>query len=316
METRNLQAMAALVICLIGFLVCDPLAASAQETKPAGSEAEQAISASAQKFVDAFNKGDAKAIATLWTQDGEYIDELGKRTVGRAAIEKEYAEFFATNKGATIEITINAVQQVSPDTAIEDGQSQLTLASPAATTHGQYLAIHVKQNGKWLIASVRDSALIASSSAAPTLQDLAWLVGNWAAEGDGVEVVLNYDWMENKNFIRGETTISDDKNSTSGGTQIIGKDPITGQLVSWFFNSDGSTGSGAWVKTGAHWVVRTQGVTAGGIPTSAINIIYDADDNVHSWQSVNRTVGGQPLPRTKEIVIERKSDSISRKETK
>ena len=310
MRTRRIQA---LVIWGIWLGTTSAGFTSAQDS---GSEVEQAIRTSAQQFVDAFNKGDALAIAALWTEDGEFIDEQGIRTVGRQAIEKRYADFFANNQGAKIEIAINAIQQVSPDTAIEDGHSQVTLPSRAPTTIGDYMTLHIKKNDKWLMASVRDSASPASSSAELSLEDLAWLVGNWTASGDAAELELVYDWMENGNFLRGETTIRNEKDSASGGTQIIGKDPVTGQIVSWFFNADGSHGFGEWVKEGAHWVIRSQGVTANGAPTSALNILYDADDNVHSWQSVNRTVGGQPLPRTKEIVIERKADSKSNKESK
>ena len=46
-------------------------------------------------FTLAFNKGDAKAIAALWTGDCEYTDETGRSIQGRDAIEKEYAAFFA-----------------------------------------------------------------------------------------------------------------------------------------------------------------------------------------------------------------------------
>ena len=92
-----------------------------------------------------------------------------------------------------------------------------------------------------------------------------------------------------------------------GGMQIIGKDPLTGRIVSWFFNADGGHGYGVWTKDGARWLIRTQGATADGAPTTAINVLYHADDNVLSWQSVNRTVGDQSLPNTKEIVIERVS---------
>ncbi|QEG33503.1 YybH family protein [Bythopirellula goksoeyrii] len=316
MEARHLQAIVKLGFCLLGLLVCHPIVATAQDAPATGSEVEQAVSESARQFVTAFNQADAKAIAALWTEDGEYIDEAGTRTVGRAAIEKQYADFFANNQGAKIEIAINAIQQVSPDSAIEDGHSQLTIASPAAVASGRYMAIHVKQNGQWLMASVRDSPSRPSSSANLSLQDLAWLVGDWTALGDGSEVELDYDWMGNGSFIRGETKITDEKGPIAGGSQIIGKDPVTGHLVSWFFNADGSHGYGEWSKQGAHWMIRTQGVTAEGLPTSSINILYDADDNVHSWQSINRTVGGEPLPRTKEIVIERKSDSKTNKETK
>ena len=54
-----------------------------------------AIRQAATKFAEAFNRGDAKAIADLWTHNGEYIDEQGRNAVGREAIENDYAEFFA-----------------------------------------------------------------------------------------------------------------------------------------------------------------------------------------------------------------------------
>ena len=31
----------------------------------------------AQEFIAAFNKGDAKAVAAFWTQDADYVDQVG-----------------------------------------------------------------------------------------------------------------------------------------------------------------------------------------------------------------------------------------------
>ena len=50
---------------------------------------------------------------------------------------------------------------------------------------------------------------------------------------------------------------------------------------------------------------RLQGVAADGTPTTAVNILYKADDNVVSWQSTRRFLGDTPLPDVKEIAIER-----------
>jgi len=46
----------------------------------------------------------------LWTEDGEYIDDSGRSFVGRDAIEKGYAEFFAGNPDAKIQITIDSLR--------------------------------------------------------------------------------------------------------------------------------------------------------------------------------------------------------------
>ena len=118
---------------------------------------------------------------------------------------------------------------------------------------------------------------------------------------------MNYEWMADKHFLKGQTTITTPDGSKSGGTQIIGKDPQSGRLISWFFNPDGSHGQGVWSQEGSRWIINTEGTSADGAPTSATNILYHADDNICSWQSVNRSIGEIRLPNAKEVVIERVS---------
>src|SRR5258708_39089694 len=70
--------------------------AAAGEDK--GREADRAaIQKSGRDFTDAFNKGDAKAVAALWTEQGECHDADGIVTRGRAALEKAFTEFFTAN---------------------------------------------------------------------------------------------------------------------------------------------------------------------------------------------------------------------------
>jgi hypothetical protein len=139
--------------------------------------------------------------------------------------------------------------------------------------------------------------------------DLAWLVGEWASDGDASKVSMHYEWMVNKHFLRGEITVSagQDGGSTAGGTQIIGKDPQSGRIVSWFFNADGGHGYGEWSRAGNRWMINTTGTSTDGAPTSATNILYHASDTVVSWQSVNRAIGEMHVPDAKEVVIERVS---------
>jgi SnoaL-like domain len=60
---------------------------------------EAAITKTAEAFVEAFQKGDAKAVASFWTPDGDYVDPSGRVLNGRPAIEKDFADLFAENKG-------------------------------------------------------------------------------------------------------------------------------------------------------------------------------------------------------------------------
>ena len=45
----------------------------------------------AETFIRAFNAGDAKAVAALYTDDAELIDEYGERIEGRPMIQDFYS---------------------------------------------------------------------------------------------------------------------------------------------------------------------------------------------------------------------------------
>lgn len=69
---------------------------AAQESSPAD---ENAIRGHVDEFVAAWNKGDAKAIAQLATEDIEEVSPDGRHTKGRAAYEKGLANWFASRQG-------------------------------------------------------------------------------------------------------------------------------------------------------------------------------------------------------------------------
>jgi hypothetical protein len=48
---------------------------------------QAALIKNAQAFTEAFEKGDAKAVAGFWAEDGDYVDLTGRRLQGRPAIE-------------------------------------------------------------------------------------------------------------------------------------------------------------------------------------------------------------------------------------
>src|SRR5258708_8232941 len=73
--------------------------ARAAESNP---QEEAAITKMAEAFVEAFQKGDAKAVAAFWTPDGDYVDPTGRVLQGRPAIEKEFQNLFPENKALTL----------------------------------------------------------------------------------------------------------------------------------------------------------------------------------------------------------------------
>ena len=66
---------------------------------PLRSADENAIRAAVESYVDAYNRGDARAVAAQWSETGEWISPSGQRFQGRPAIEKELKNLFAENKG-------------------------------------------------------------------------------------------------------------------------------------------------------------------------------------------------------------------------
>src|SRR5260370_1734329 len=89
----------------------------AAESNP---QEEAAITKMAEAFVEAFQKGDAKAVAAFWTPDGDYVDPTGRVLQGRPAIEKEFQNLFAQNNGLKLRIEVAPLRFPPPDTAMED----------------------------------------------------------------------------------------------------------------------------------------------------------------------------------------------------
>jgi len=255
-------------------------------------------------FVSAFNQHDAPQVALLWTEDGEYVDQDGNRFVGRKQIEKAYADFFSNNPDVRIRVVIDSLTQVSPTVIIEDGRALSSTVSESAGV-STYTAVHVKSNGSWLMASVRDmwhDAPPAASSAA----DLQWLIGSWVAEEHGVKVDSEFRWIADHQFVQRNYTTTQLDGSKTSGVQIIGWNAQGGHVQSWEFSPDGGHAIGIWYPTESGWIAEMTGTTGGAIPTLAVNRYTRLDDNAYAWQSSQRFVGEVALPDTDEVVVKRK----------
>jgi uncharacterized protein (TIGR02246 family) len=155
----------------------------------------------AKEFIAAFNRGDAKACAAFWTEEGTLVDDEGHESKGRAAIEKVYKEVFAQRKGAKLHITVTSARQITPAVAIEDGISEVTDDNGPPTT-GRFTAVGVKKDGEWYFESVHEAPAPPPPSNAKHFGDLEWLIGDWttgAKKGEGSNA--SYNWAENGNFI-------------------------------------------------------------------------------------------------------------------
>lgn len=147
-------------------------------TQPTATQAG-AVDPQLQKLVDdytaAWSKGDAAALAALYTPDAFYIDSQGKRMKGQSEISAGFNERFAgALKGSTIVIQPGEVVQLAADVQVADGTWQITGGTnPVGTTgtappgvtgttpptgtgaepmSGRYLNTLVRKDGRWMIA--------------------------------------------------------------------------------------------------------------------------------------------------------------------
>jgi len=279
---------------------------SAPTTATPHVSAEQEIRGTAEAFVSAFNKGDAKAVAALWTAQCEYVDEAGRVFQGRDAIEKEYAVFFAKNPGVQMDASIASIKIIGDVVAIEDGAAVVKSARKKLMSSGYYTALHVKEGGKWLMASVREHRA-PSQPISVQVGDLAWLIGAWAATAEAKTVEFSCRWVAGKKFIELAYTVRDKDAIVRSGMQIIGKDPASGELVSRSFDSSGGLGLGTWRAFPNGWIVESRGVMSDGTRTISTDIVSKVGEDTFTWQAVNRLVAGQRLADGEAVVLKRKA---------
>jgi uncharacterized protein (TIGR02246 family) len=262
-------------------------------------EDEAAIRKVSADFLKAVEKGDAKAVAAFWTEDGEYITEDGTTIRGRADLEAAYAKALAKNKKLKLEVNIESIRFPSKDTAIEEGYGRVYRNPGENPEASRYSVLHVREGGKWLMALLREWPTEGVS-----LQDLDWLIGTWQVKKDDSEIRTTYEWDNNKNSIHCRITIKSPGRNISA-TQILLKDPRNGQLRSWIFEDDGGFGDGAWTKDGKRWVIEASGVQADGGELTARNIMTPVDKDTFVWQSTMRTLDDEELPDIAPVKVTR-----------
>lgn len=274
-----------------------------QEQAPSPDEAE--IRENARLYADAFNRGDAAALAALWGPDAVYRDsDTGAELQGRAAIQTRFAALFAGEARPKIEVRVLSVRLLTPDVAIEDGAVGI-LAPDGSASETSYSAISVKREGKWLLDSVRETTAPPPPTPFDRLQPLAWLVGEWVDASDHTAVHSVYRWSANGAFLTQTFTAVIGDQIDLRGTQIIGWDPAEQRIRSWVFDSDGGFGEGTWELQGDRIVVHSTSTLPDGRRGSAINVYRRIDGDRFSWKSTARHVGGELMPNTDEVEIVR-----------
>ncbi|MFN0197684.1 MAG: YybH family protein [Planctomycetaceae bacterium] len=268
---------------------------------------EEAIRQSDESFAKAYGEGDAKSLAAHFTADAEYVNELGDVFQGRDAIEESMTEFFTENPGCALEVNIDSIRFITPDVAVEDGSTIITRSNDSEPIESRYTAVHVKSDGKWLAASVRDHAPKDRRQHRAQLDQLSWLQGDWVDEGDDSLVTFSCQKVDNGNFMLRTFTIHVAGQEAMYGTQRIGWDPLTGKLRAWIFDSEGGYAEGLWHRDEENWVLKVTGVTADGQIASSTSIYTFVNEHTMTWQSVDHEIAGVQQPDSEIYTIVRQA---------
>lgn len=270
-----------------------------------GQEAEErAIRATADEFVRAFNAADARGIGALWASDAEYTDESGRAFHGRAAIEKEYADLFQENRGATMAVTIESLRFLGPDIAIEKGVAKVKRAAENSGTASRYTVVHARRDGQWIMVVGHDTPYVEVPNG-DYLKPLEWLIGEWVPEAKDPPLRIKFEWIAQKSFIKSSFLRTKDGEKALTGGQIVGWNPKLGRIVSWHFDPQGGFGNDVWTPDGAKWVIDATGMFRDGSECSSVNIVTPLDADSFIWQSTNRRLEGVILPDTVPLKIVR-----------
>lgn len=273
----------------------------------APDEAETAIRKAIDSYVAAFNKGDAKALAAHWTEQGEFVTPAGKELRGRPQLEEDFAAYFSETENAKIELLDTSIKLASPSVALETGTARV-VSPDAEPSETMYKAIHVKTAEGWKIDSVREEA---PAAPAPThyeqLKDLEWMIGEWVDADDNATVETSCRWSTNNNFLIRSFRVNVQDRVDFEGTQVIGWDPAAQTIRSWLFDSDGGFGVGRWSGGDGRWTVQTLSVLPDGRRASATSIHEIVDENSFRFQSIGRQVDGELLPNIDPVTVVRRA---------
>jgi uncharacterized protein (TIGR02246 family) len=268
-----------------------PAAPPAVETGRGADDA--AVRKAARDFAEAFNKGDAKAVAALWTEAGECRDAGGEVTRGRAAIEAAYADLFRRHPGLRVEVRVAAVRFPSADLAVEDGVLRFDRGTGEPPTSTVYSATHAREGGRWQMAASKEWG-----AGVDRLEDVDWLVGTWKAAAGDLEATLTVTLEADGSALYARFARLAQGKAVTSGTMRIAFDPQAGQLRSWHFDDAGGHGLALWARDGGNWVLDAVGVLGDGTETAAVNVLRRVGENEITWRSIDRVAGEKELPDT------------------
>jgi ketosteroid isomerase-like protein len=268
---------------------------------------ETAIRQASAAYIEALKRGDTKAATAFWIADGVYVDATGRSVKAPDLIQQQLGRATVPVKAGQVQVqSESSIRFVTSDVAIEEGTVQSDSTPDLDSSLGRFTAIWVRNESGWQLDSVRESPLLVRARG-NRLNALAWMIGDWVGQGDGLVVTCSADWSESRNFMVRRFTVKRDTGKVLTGTQRIGWDPSARTIRSWVFDSEGGIVEGRWRQEGDSWVVKTTGVLPDGTQSSAVNFWVPEGDLRCVLKSSHVMVGNATIEDSV-VEFQRRSD--------
>lgn len=246
--------------------------------------------------VTTFNAHDPAAIAGLFTESGELIDENGDVYSGRNAIREVFSRFFEAFPNSQLLMEVEDVRRIDDDLAIEEGVRLVLVDEGETAAQVRFVAVRTKEGETWPIASYREFADDPLPTAREMVEQLDWMVGEWIDESPEGRTQISYRWSDDGNYLLGEFNLAVGGLDAGKSTQRIGWDPVDLTLRSWTFDSDGGFSEGVWTPDDEGWVVRSFATLPDGSTGSATLTFSTADVDHVTITGEDRFVAGESEP--------------------
>jgi uncharacterized protein (TIGR02246 family) len=266
--------------------------------------AKKAVMANVRAFTEAFNKQDAKAIVKLFADDCVLTESDGTTVRGLKELEEELKDSFEDEPNARMSVSVESLQMLTPDVIIEEGKTMYYPDGKTLTAETDYQATHVKKGDRWLMTRVRSFNRVVLSPY-DALRDLEWLVGDWVDESPDSIIESSYQWDTNKAFLLNRFSVRVSGKKVLTGTQRIGRDPLSKQLKSWVFDSEGGYAESLWSEQDNGWIMKAHGVRPDGKVVTVTNQLTRLGKDRYRFDSVDRMVGDELLPNISAVSVRR-----------
>jgi uncharacterized protein (TIGR02246 family) len=167
------SVLGVLLLSWLGFTAPVAAAAEAAPSGPTAADRGQ-VEAVAQRFAEAWNRHDAKALVAPFGQQADFVNYIGMHWRGREEIERAHARIHETRmKDSQLTILASAVRFLRPDVALLHATWELRgdtgiegkLLPPR---QGVLTFVVARQDGRWLVEAAQNTDIVPIPNVPPT----------------------------------------------------------------------------------------------------------------------------------------------------